>query len=267
MKNTLLPVLLLLLTFQAYGQKHVKKFVQENVIPVNSITPESTDFSDLKSIGDAIGDARIVMLGEQDHGDGATFLAKTRLIKYLHQEKGFTVLAFESDFFALNQGWDQVSKDERRVSKFLGENIYHIWARCGQCADLLYSYIPGSQKMLSPLQVTGFDNQLGGGSFTREHIRDFLDHYLRGKNIAFVKSADYGHFLSYTRYLGQSYDKVKRKTSEAFIQMADSVLNQLGSATTNDFGYLVLESLRSEAMQRANNGSSNFYVIASSIRD
>lgn len=84
-------------------QKDIKQFVVENRVDILSISPDSTDFSDLEAIGKAIGDSRIVMLGEQDHGDAPTFLAKTRLIKYLHEQKGFNVLAFESDFFALNE--------------------------------------------------------------------------------------------------------------------------------------------------------------------
>lgn len=58
----------------------IKKYVKENTIPIATIEPDSTNFFDLRAIGNAIGKARIVMLGEQDHGDAPTFLAKTRLI-------------------------------------------------------------------------------------------------------------------------------------------------------------------------------------------
>ena len=85
-------------------------------MPIASIQPDLVEFSDLDAVGAAIGDARIVMLGEQDHGDGATFLAKTRLIKYLHEEKGFNVLAFEADFFGLNEGWSQLPKRIKRYA-------------------------------------------------------------------------------------------------------------------------------------------------------
>ncbi|MEJ7560886.1 MAG: hypothetical protein WKF66_21425 [Pedobacter sp.] len=68
----------------AYGQDNIKKYVQENTIQIKAIEPDSTDYSDLEAFGNSIGNSKIVMLGEQDHGDAATFLAKTRLIKYLH---------------------------------------------------------------------------------------------------------------------------------------------------------------------------------------
>ena len=94
------------------AQKDIKDYVKLNTNSVTTIDPKDTDYSDLEAIGNAIGDARIVMLGEQDHGDAPTFLAKTRLIQYLHEKKGFNVLAFESDFFGLNYGWDQIKKRE-----------------------------------------------------------------------------------------------------------------------------------------------------------
>src|SRR5690606_14693133 len=39
---------------------------------------------DLRALERAIGDARIVLLGEQNHGDGATFMTKARIVEHLH---------------------------------------------------------------------------------------------------------------------------------------------------------------------------------------
>ena len=72
------------------------EWLRVNVDPIRSVDPSDTDFSDLAPLKSAIGDSRIVMLGEQTHGDGTTFLAKTRLIQFLHQEMGFDVIAFRS---------------------------------------------------------------------------------------------------------------------------------------------------------------------------
>ncbi len=65
----------------ADGQRVVENYVRQHTVAVRSIDPDSTDYADLEAIGDAIGDARVVMLGEQDHGDAPTFLAKSRLIR------------------------------------------------------------------------------------------------------------------------------------------------------------------------------------------
>ncbi|HEV8079612.1 MAG TPA: erythromycin esterase family protein [Chitinophagaceae bacterium] len=148
------------MTSFAKGQDNIKKYVQENTIRVSTIEPDSVNYSDLEEIGKSIGNSKIVMLGEQDHGDAPTFLAKTRLIKYLHEKKGFNVIAFESDFFGLNFGWDNLFKTPENVSRFIHQNIFPIWTGCNTCHQLFNFYIPNSYNTSNPITVTGFDNQM-----------------------------------------------------------------------------------------------------------
>ena len=84
------------------------EWLEDNASPI-SVSPSVTDFSDLAGFRDAIGSSRVVLLGEQSHGDGTTFLAKTRLIQFLHQELGFDVLAFESGLFDLKKTGQRAS--------------------------------------------------------------------------------------------------------------------------------------------------------------
>src|SRR4051794_32388463 len=44
-----------------------------NTLPLRTIDMADDNFSDLAPLRTAIGDARIVLLGEQTHGDGTTF--------------------------------------------------------------------------------------------------------------------------------------------------------------------------------------------------
>jgi hypothetical protein len=60
---------------------------------------EADDRSDLEALSRAIGDAKVVILGEATHADGTTCLAKASVIRYLHDTKGFDVLAWESGMF------------------------------------------------------------------------------------------------------------------------------------------------------------------------
>jgi erythromycin esterase len=53
---------------------------------------------DLEAFGAAVGDARIVALGEASHGTLEFFQMKQRLVEYLVRRKGFTVLAMEMNW-------------------------------------------------------------------------------------------------------------------------------------------------------------------------
>ncbi len=49
------------------------EWLQKNAVRIRSIDPGDDDFSDLMPLKKIIGNARVVQLGEQSHGDGATF--------------------------------------------------------------------------------------------------------------------------------------------------------------------------------------------------
>jgi erythromycin esterase len=64
--------------------------------PISTRLADPVD--DLRPLGQAIGDARIVALGEATHGTTEFNLAKARIIEYLMTRKGFTVLAVEANW-------------------------------------------------------------------------------------------------------------------------------------------------------------------------
>src|ERR1700722_11666933 len=174
----------------AMGQYKIKGYVQGNTVWLSTIHPDSADDSGLKAIGRAIGDARVVMLGEQDHGDAPTYLAKTRLIRYLHEKMGFNVLAFESDFFALNEGWERLSKEAPAIDSFIRADIFPVWAECNTCRELLYSYIPGTYKTGRPLELAGVDNQLIL-RYSVRHLAGWLDSVMRDLRLPIVSTPAY----------------------------------------------------------------------------
>ncbi len=185
--------LLLALCFSltdAFSQKQIKEYVINNTISFKAISPDSTNYADLEPIAKAIGDASVVMLGEEDHGDAPTFLFKTRLIKYLHEKKGFNVLAFESDFFGLNYGWDRLPKTKEQINSFEWQNIFPIWTACDACNTLFYNYIPKTYSTSNPLTITGFDSQqwLNFSYFNLAHL---LDSTIRYHNLAVSRQPNY----------------------------------------------------------------------------
>jgi erythromycin esterase len=190
--NVICAVLIFLFSNKSvvFSQEKIKNYVKTNVFPVTTINPDSTNFNDLQSIGEAIGESRIVVLGEQNHGDAETFLAKSRLIKYLREKKGFSVLAFESDFYGLNEGWDQLKKEESYIKDFLLKNIYSVWSVCNSCSNLFYKYIPETYKTTSPLIVTGFDNQLFL-NYSFNNLSAKFDSIIRYNKLPIVNNPNY----------------------------------------------------------------------------
>lgn len=236
----LIILILLFIAFKADAQKTIKKYVQENISSIKNIEPDSLDFSDLEVIGKAIGNSRIVMLGEQDHGDAPTFLAKTRLIKYLHEKKGFDVLAFESDFFALNEGWDNLIKDEIKIDTFLSQNIFSIWTNAKECSNLFYNYIPASYVGKNPLIITGFDSQVHGKY--SGNLKKYIADLLIKNDISFIKSKAFeSTFLSFIDSTGISKDLDKHRL---FISQIDTILKQLPKKLEGSFELLVLHNLQ-----------------------
>lgn len=184
--------LLLLLIFHqsARGQSSIEQYISETAIPVLSIQPDTSYDTDLDAVAAKLGDARILLLGEQDHGDAASFLAKTRLIRYLHEKKGFNVVVFESDFFGLNEGWDQSAKTPEAIYAFMRKNITRVWSYCDGFSYFEQQLVPGSFQTKTPLQLSGIDNQLAL-SYSAKNLRPLLDSILRLRKLPLTNEPAY----------------------------------------------------------------------------
>ena len=66
---------------------------------INSINPNDTNYSDLAFLKDIVASKKIIILGEQQHGDGSSHLIKIRLIQFLHEHCGFHSLIMETSMF------------------------------------------------------------------------------------------------------------------------------------------------------------------------
>jgi erythromycin esterase len=124
---------------------------------LRSIDINDEDFSDLAPLKRAIGESRIVLLGEQTHGDGATFSAKARLVRFLHQEMGFDVLAWESGTFDCRR-MDAALLAGRPAEEAADLGLFSLWGQTAEVQPLL-EYLARVRGDDRPLEVAGFDCQ------------------------------------------------------------------------------------------------------------
>ena len=135
----------------------------------------SLAMSNVEPLLTAIGDARIVMLGEPSHGAGAAFTAKARLVRLLHERLGFDLLAWESGLIDLERteaglrgSLDPVEAAQR--------GIFNMWSASAECRPL-FTYAKASDRTTKPLTMAGFDVQLtapGTFDYFAQQLRSFV---------------------------------------------------------------------------------------------
>jgi len=269
---------LLLFTFSTFpflfSQGVMERYIKDSVVLVRSIDPADTLFSDLDLLGKAIGDSRFVMLGEQDHGDSRTFLAKCRIIKYLHEKLGFDVLAFESDFYALNKVWDSISLNPSQIGSAIINNVFKVWTQCQQFKPVV-QYLADQYQGNNRLQLAGFDNQLVG-EYSEKNLGSNLSNYISGRGISFARDEKNMNRLKNTlKSVHTFFYSGKYIKSDSSMQMfADlgSMVNIIIEQLTSDYENLnslnmqTLLSLKAISMQMTYSLNKD-YFLADSVRD
>jgi erythromycin esterase len=156
-------------------------WLKEKAVPLRSIDPADDDFSDLMPLMNSIGKARVVLLGEQTHWDGATFLAKVRLIRFLHMIMGFDVLAWESGTYECTVAEGLLHTDKPVVEAASAGIQPDIWAKSLQVRPL-FEYARSTYSTIHPLEMTGVDCQ-----FTGYPPGGFFKELLKGRNSMLTK--------------------------------------------------------------------------------
>lgn len=137
-----------------------RAWLAAHTAPIRTLDLNDPDDSDLTPIGRAIGDRRFVLLGEQTHGDGATFRAKARLIRYLHERLGFDLLVFESGFYDCRRTWV-----DARMGMALADSasgcMFELWWNSAQVRPLL-AYLDAHKGTTRSLELAGMDLQPSG---------------------------------------------------------------------------------------------------------
>lgn len=239
MKQYLLGFCALLVLETVSAQDLIRNYVRNNVSRVRSINVADTNYSDLAAFGKAIGDARIVMLGEQDQGDAPTFRAKARLIRYLHEKQGFNVLVFESDFYGLTSGMDKVLAKQLPVDSLIKTDIFYNWTGCNECYDA-FRLVSASQNTSQPIKLAGMD-YIGGNSpqgITQRSFKKEFMAFLDSTHIPFTNNDVYRIGLPnlLDNYLQRrSGPGERKKTISALGAILDTITLQLKDVRADAF--------------------------------
>ena len=122
---------------------------------IKSIDPNDEDFTDLLPLKKKIDEAQIVVLGEISHDDGATLHAKSRLVKFLHKEMDFEVLAWEAGFIDCYYMSNALKSEVplKDAKKYLMSGGWEA----SEYVNPVFDYARKSWKTDRPLIMAGFD--------------------------------------------------------------------------------------------------------------
>lgn len=116
-------------------------------------TSDLENFESLSGLKESLKDVELIALGENTHGLGKVFEAKTELVKFLHQELGFDLVLFESGFGDAALAWEQFdSLSTREFTSSFSSNFYYH----SEEIENLVSYVKSKN---GKLKIQGFDCQ------------------------------------------------------------------------------------------------------------
>lgn len=214
-------------------------WIARNASPLATTDPASPSLDDLEPLRAAIGDARVVLLGEQTHGEGSTFLAKTRLLRFLHERMGFDVLAMESGLFDCERAGDAILRGTP-APRAVRDSVFGVWVEAREfqpVVDLLGSSARGA----SPLELTGFDLQLTG-----RYGKEELVPALRAAAELGAKElpAFFGPLEALAGRATERFRKVPTRDRKAFADAAAELARRL-AARGDDEGAFLAQVVRS----------------------
>ena len=213
------------------------RWLAEHALRVRVVDPADDDFSDLQPLKEVLRDARVVLLGEQSHGEGTVFLAKTRLIAFLHQEMGFDVLAFESGLYDCAVAWERLRAGEAAATA-VPRCVFPIWTRSEQLRPLI-DYLGEQARGPRPLELTGFDDQFTG-SASRERLVADLRALLDRLGAPFARGPEWGPFAAALQALAENlYQRGKAadpavEEQALFLRRLETVRAEVAARATAD---------------------------------
>jgi erythromycin esterase len=116
-------------------------------------TSDLEQFESLSGLKEALKGVELIALGENTHGLGDVFAAKTELVMFLHQELGFDAVLFESGYGDAALAWEQLdSLPASAFTNLFSSNFFYH----SEEIERLVRYAKAQDK---GLKIQGFDCQ------------------------------------------------------------------------------------------------------------
>ena len=104
------------------GATTLSEWIATNGAPQSHVDPEAP-LDELKPVSELIGDARVVALGECSHHISEFYRVRHRILRYLVERHGFTVLALEAPFTEAHVMSDWVHGGPGEVERVAADGI------------------------------------------------------------------------------------------------------------------------------------------------
>jgi erythromycin esterase-like protein len=152
---------LLLVALTAYPAKSddqaAIQWLREHAVPLQTVEA-GHDSTDLQPLGQMVGNARIVALGEATHGTREFFQLKHRLVEFLASQKGFTIFSIEANMpeaYRLNDFVLNGVGDPKQLLKGL---YFWTW-NTEEVLDMILWMRDYNKSGKGRIEFTGFDMQ------------------------------------------------------------------------------------------------------------
>lgn len=139
------------------------EWVADHAITTRSLDPQAP-LDDLEPLGELIGDARVVGIGESAHYVREFYLLRHRLLRFLAERCGFTVYAPEAPFTQAQAIDTWIQGGPGTVEAVAAAGVALDLGRCREFHDHLAWMRAHNHTTAQPLRLVGTDVPGSGGS-------------------------------------------------------------------------------------------------------
>ena len=237
-RRALSLVLVALLAAPAAAQNGTSAWVswtRANHHPVARVEAGAGDaFEDLQFFKTVLAGRRLVQLGESGHGVAEFNHVKVRLIKFLHQQMGFEVIAFESGLYECFAA-DRFAA-ETPAESTMRNCIFGVWHTDEVLA--LFDYIRSTQGTQRPLTLAGFDTQTSSrtGTASRPAFFEALVRAVDPNRAAAVRAEDQDHLAGIYSGTARDYARTHEARLREFYGGLESFFREHRVRLAAEFG-------------------------------